>query len=567
MRLPRRGRSINILHGCIVAACSLACLLSAGGRSRAAAAERTVLLVAAFDSYGDLKKQLGWLGNQIDNPGLAGMLESVLLLATQGRGLSGLDVKRPLGAVVTSDGTDIALHGFVPVKDLDKLLASLQSVTGPVETDGTTRRITLPSGLLLEITERDGWAVIAPVGMPGGAADPGPALAAVAKDYTLGVEVFPGRMSAAVRKQLESALEQASAASAAQGQPVDTDALKAGLAGLRQTESLSLGLSIDAESNTVFVENRSVALAGSVSATAFAAAGNGTLTVATPAAANGKSPAIRGYVAQSVSEATQAQVMEALDQSLPKESADPLTRTIASLLRELLSATLKSGGIDAAVAVDTTTSSEQAPLPAITAGVRVKDGAALEQRVKKMFGPQAGLPAGVSVKFDSGKAGPANLHTIAVELGDSPVAKQLGKSLDLTLAVADEYAFVLVGGDLQQRITAALAASGRADPEAKPIANVQVALNHVLGYAADRGAGPQILAAAERADTADSSLLQLFVRPIDRGLVTRLSADAGVLKAVATLSGAPAAPAGPAGVPLPQLPPGFPIPGSVPLPR
>jgi hypothetical protein len=288
---------------------------------------------------------------------------------------------------------------------------------------------------------------------------------------------------------------------------------------------------------------------------------------ATPAAANGKSPAIRGYVAQSVSEATQAQVMEALDQSLPKESADPLTRTIASLLRELLSATLKSGGIDAAVAVDTTTSSEQAPLPAITAGVRVKDGAALEQRVKKMFGPQAGLPAGVSVKFDSGKAGPANLHTIAVELGDSPVAKQLGKSLDLTLAVADEYAFVLVGGDLQQRITAALAASGRADPEAKPIANVQVALNRVLGYAADRGAGPQVLAAAERADTADSSLLQLFVRPIDRGLVTRLSADAGVLKAVATLSGAPAAPAGPAGVPLPQLPPGFPIPGSVPLPR
>lgn len=566
MRFLNRGRSINTLRGWLAAACSLACLASTATGSRALAAERTVLVVAACDSYGDLKKQLGWLGNQIDNPGLAGMLESVLLLATQGRGLAGLDVQRPLGAVVTSNGTDLAVHGFVPVKDLDKLLSSLQGVTGPVEADGDARRITLPNGLPFEITERDGWAVIAPAGMPGGAFDPAPLLAAVAKTYTLGFEAFPSRMSDAVRKQIESAIEQAAATSAAQGQPVDADALKAGLASLRQTESLAVGLAIDNENNAVFLENRNVALPGSLSAQAIAASDKGTLTVATPAAADGKTAAIRGYVAQSVSEEARAQVLEALDQTLPRDSNDPLTKTLASLLRELLSATLTTGGIDAAVAIDTTAASEQAPLPAVTAGVRVKNGAALEQQVKKAFGGAAALPAGVSVKFDTGKAGTANLHTIAVDLGDSPAADRIGKSLDLTLAVADEYAFVLAGGDAKKRVEAALAASGRADPEAKPIANLQVAVSRVLDYAADQGAGPQSLAAAaERAAAADSSLLQLFVRPIERGLVTRLSADAGVLKAVAALSGAPAAPVGPAGVPLPQVPQGFPIP--VPLPR
>ncbi|MEY3204740.1 MAG: hypothetical protein RLZZ21_1071, partial [Planctomycetota bacterium] len=86
--------------------------------------------------------------------------------------------------------------------------------------------------------------------------------------------------------------------------------------------------------------------------------------------------------------------------------------------------------------------------------------------------------------------------------------------------------------------------------------------NTVAGDAADA-------AAAKRADEAQRSLLEVFVRPVDRGLVTRLSADAGVLKAVAALSGVPVAPVGPGGVPLPQVPQGFPqgFPIPVPLPQ
>jgi hypothetical protein len=400
--------------------------------------------------------------------------------------------------------------------------------------------------------------------MQGGAVDPTPVLDAVAKSYTVGIETFPGRMSDAVRKQLEDTLEQAAAASAAQGQPVDTGSLKAGIAGLRQTETLALGLGIDDASGNVFVENRMIAVPGSISATAFGAAGRGTLTVATPAAADGGSPAIRGYVAQTVTEASRAKVLESFDRAVPPGSDDPLTKAIVGLVRELLRATLASGGIDAAVAIDTSTASKQSPLPAVTAGVRVNDGPALEQQVKKLFGAGM-LPPNVSVKFDTGKAGAANLHTVAIDLGDSPAADAVGESIDLTLAVAADYAFVLTGGDLQKRIAAALASSGRADPEAKPIANVQVAMNRVFRYAGTVTGQPQAAAAAKRADEAPRSLLEVFVRPVDRGLVTRLSADAGVLKAVAALSGVPQAPVGPGGVPLPQMPQGFPIP--VPLPQ
>lgn len=557
MRRAVSARSIRVRSLCGLLAA--ACLVQIAGAARAA--ERQVLLVASVDSYADLKRQLGWFGTQIDNPGLAAMFESLLMLSTQGRGLAGLDVKRPAGIVVTSDGTDLAAHGFVPVKDLDKLLTSLQGIIGPVAKDGASRRVTLPSGITLSITDRNGWAVIAPPGLE--AADPAPLLDALAKDFTVGIEAFPSRMSDAVRKQIEAALDQAAAASAAQGQPMDPGALKAALGGLKQTESLSLGLGIDDTAGEVFVENRSVALPGTVSAAAFEAAGTGTLTVGTPPPAAGERPALRGYIAQAIPEAARGQFLEALDQTLPREADDPLTRTLSRLIYDLLSATLAAGGIDAALAVDTSRATKDKPLPAVTAGVRVKDGAALERQVKQAFagGNGAGLP-GVKARFDAGKAGGATLHTISVDVADEELAARIGNSLDLTLAVAPNYALVLAGGNAAARAEAALAASGRPVDDAKPIASLRASAAPMLEYVDTlAGEGPAAKGGGA-AREAGGGAVELRVAPIERGVATRLSIDSGALKAGAAMA-APERPVGPGGIPLPEVPPGFPIP----LPR
>jgi len=541
---------------------ALACGLAPAAIARAA--ERQVLLVAAADSYADLKRQLSWIGPQIDNPGLAAMFESLLMLSTQGRGLAGLDVKRPLGLVVTSDGTDVAAHGFVPVKDLDKLLASLQGVIGPTERAGDARRIALPSGLALAITEHDGWAVIGQAARDDSpapsAGDPTPLVAKVAADYTLGVEAYPSRMSAEVLRKLEAALDQAATASAAQGQPMDPAAFKAVLRSLGQTESLALGLGIDDEQGKVFVENRSVAVPGSTSAAASAAAATGTLTVGTPTTAADEPPAIRGYVSQSIPEAARAEFLAALDQTLPRDADDPITRTVSRLVRDLLAAALSAGGIDAALAVDTTAATKERPLPAVTAGVRVQDGAALERQVKQAFGAGAAIP-GVKTAFDVGKAGAATLHRVSIDVADDALADRIGESLDLTLAVAPNYALVLAGGDVARRAEATLAASGR-PVAAEPIAGLEAAAAPLLEYAGSVVAIAPAANGAAAARTAKSSLVDLRVRPVERGFATRLSIDAGVLKAAAALA-APERPVGPGGVPLPEVPPGFPIP----LPR
>ncbi|NBW95871.1 MAG: hypothetical protein EBR28_03845 [Planctomycetia bacterium] len=193
--------------------------------------------------------------------------------------------------------------------------------------------------------------------------------------------------------------------------------------------------------------------------------------------------------------------------------------------------------------------------------MRVNDGAALERQVKQAFGAGAAIP-GVKTAFDVGKAGAASLHRVSIDVADDELADRIGDSLDLTLAVAPNYALVLAGGDVAKRAEATLAASGRPAAGVEPIAGLEAAAAPLLDYASAVAAVAPAARGAEAARTAKSGLMDLRVRPIDRGFATRLSIDSGVLKAAAALA-APERPLGPGGVPLPEVPPGFPIP----LPR
>jgi hypothetical protein len=254
-----------------------------------------------------------------------------------------------------------------------------------------------------------------------------------------------------------------------------------------------------------------------------------------------------------------------LDQALPPDSNDPLTKTLALLLREALASVLATGGIDAAVCVDTT-SVKKTALPSITAGLRVKDGASLENRVKQSFGGLNGakklLPPGVDVAFDTGKVGTTNLHTINVDLSGTDAAESLGNSLELTLAVTPEYAFLMAGGDPRQRLASVLGRDGNTDSQAKPIVGVDVSVSRLLAYAAERGVLPaDAMPTAEDDAGQQGGNIKVLIRPIERGVATRVSADGSAVRAMAARAGAGAANANGQAVP-----PGLPIPNGFPIP-
>ncbi|MBU6276622.1 MAG: hypothetical protein KGQ61_08290 [Planctomycetes bacterium] len=511
---------------------------------------RQVIAVAALDSYADIKNQLTWLGPHVDNPTLAGLLESTLLFATQGKGLNGLDVRRPIGVLVTSDGADVAAHALLPVKDLDKLLASLEGVTGRVEKSQQRRRLSLPSGMDIDIVERDGWALVGQAGSQAPVEDPLKLLEPLAGDYSLVIKAFPSRLPEGIKALLQSAIRQMAESSAAEGRPVDANAVSAAIDAVGTLESLLVGVGIDDAKNRVFIENRTVAPTGR------APAASGPLTVSSAKTGDGGPAALRAVVSQELSTGDQQKVLALLDGAIPGVNADLAGRIVGGVVRAIAGAMVSSGALDAAATLDT---SDAKSGPTLSAALRVKDGPALEKQIKELLGPGAGLPGAVDVRFDTGRAGDANLHTVGVDLGGVPGAEMIGRPLAFTLAVGPRYAYLLEGGDAKARLGELQAGSGKAITNAPQGLNVTVAMDEILSFAAARGAGAMAATAAERAasllDTdAESAALSLAMTPIDRGVATRLSLGAGVVRALATLAGQAAAAGG--GLPLPGGAPG-----------
>jgi hypothetical protein len=541
----------------------LAAVVAAPLLGIAQAAEDPVVAVVAIDGYADLKKQLGWLGQRVGNPQLAALAESFVMMATQFKGLAGLDVNRPAGVIVTAAGDMPVVHGYMPVKDLGKLLDTLQGVIGPAAEAGGKRVVTVPGGPPLEITEADGWAIIAPRGSPAGAADAAQLIAAVAEAHSIGVKLFPSQMPAGMRDQLKAALEQASDAAAAQGQPVDAAAMNVVLDSLAETESLMFGLAIDLPKERVFVESRTVMLPGSPAAGVWENAGRTGTALSLPAGSDGKPAAVRAHHAQAVPAAARPALEATLVQALPAGSGDPITDAIFGLAQDLVGAMLDAGGLEAALAIDPTVAKADALLPAVTLAARIRGGPALEAQIKNRFGKEGSLPPEAKLAFDTGRAAGANLHELTIDISGLPGTEQFGDTLAATLAVTADRVFLLAGGDVAGRVAAAVAAGAEADQASKPISGVDVAVPALMAYAGElaNAAGDpagDVLAdvAAESADKANP-LVQLLVQPIERGLAMRLSAEAGAIETIAAAVTARArGVVSPAGGGFPPLPAG-----------
>lgn len=551
--LARRGLAVVALVAPLAVT-----VWAAGSTARAAADDPAVIGIVACDGYADLKKQVRWVGTLVGNPALDAFAESFILAATQFQGLAGLDVGRPAGVVVTAAGDAIGVHGFVPVKDAGKLLAALQGVIGPADKADGGWRIAPPGGAAITIVERDGWAVVSAEGAPAVTLDPVETFAPLVKPFTVGVQIFPARMPAGVRESLRQAAERAAEQAAEQGQPIDAGAIGLALDNLQTTESMLLGFAVDIDNARLYVENRTVMAPDTAAAALWNDTAKTQATVSAGKAAAGTAPAIRAHHAQAVPDGLRAGIEVALAQLAPPDDAEPAARAVFGVVRDLAAAMLDAGGVDASLTVDTSRADDDALLPAITLGVRVKDGAALQAAVKERLGG-GGLPPNVKVAFDTGTRGDATLHEITVDLAGLPHADRFGGKVVVTLAVSPGYAFLMTGPGIPGRIDAALAASGTPDPAIKPLAGVDLSLGAALGYAVKlmRLLNPgdpqtdQFAVVADKAAEKPATLVQLLVRPIDRGFATRISVDAGVIETIGTSAAPPPPPLGLPGGPIP----------------
>lgn len=545
--MPARRRLVFRREAALIAALVIAC-----GPRFAAAAKPDVIAVLACDAYGDLRSQLTWVGKQVGNPSLAGFAESFILLATQGKGLAGLDVERPAGVVVTAEGGPLpSVHALVPVKDLDRLLGAVQGMTGPVEDADGVRRISPPGSPPIEIEEQDGWAIFSQAGTPADVADPLAVIEPLSKDYSLAVELFPSRMPAEMQGMLRAAIDQAARVAEAQGQPMDDAALRTIVDNLDEIESLLIGLAIDTANEDIHVDVTTTLAAGQNSLALWKPAAGVVGSVAKPATADGKPAAVQGHYVATVPAEMEASVRSAFDLALDSSNDDPTMAVIKGVLRDAAAAMIETGTVDAGFTVDTSAADGDAPVPALTVGMRVKDGTAFEKRVKERLSQPDALPPGVKVAFDTGRHAGSTLHELSLDTAGIPGGTRLGERVAVTLAISPEYVHLLTGGDVKKRLDEAAAAAGKATEGAEPVVGVEASLAAMVDYAArmmkvfepDDPQGEALGMVAEQAAEKESTAIRFSVKPIDRGLTFRLSADAGALQTVAASTSPPPRPA------------------------
>lgn len=533
-------RSLPV-RGIVVAAASIA--MCCCGKASPAADQPEVIAVMACDGYADLRDQLGWVGEQVGNPTLAGFAESFLLLATQGKGLAGLDLQRPMGVVVTTVGGPLpSAHAFIPVKDLGKFLGVIEGMTGPVEEQDGVRRIAIQGAPPVTITEKNGWAIVSEEGATAGIDDPLPLIGPIVEDYSVAVQVFPSRMPDDMRRRLGDMLDDAARDAEARGEVMDAGMLKAAIDNFDDVEKMLLGFAVDQDKKLLLLDTTAVMTPGSAAADAWTGAAQAAATVGSPATSDGKPAAIRGHYAQAVPAADRGVVEAGLQDLLSSAGIDPMATTLAGLAGDIVAAMLETGNVDAGLTLDTSAADAEHPLPSLTVGMRIKDGVALEKKVKERLGAANALPPNVSVKFDAGKQGDARLHEITADVSGTPAAGPLvGDKVTLTLAVLPEYAYLMAGGDVPARLAAAIAAGGKPLPDLKPITGVEMSLASLIGYAAmitkafspDDPQGEMLGEVAEQAAAMDATQVRLGMLPVERGATLRLSADAGAIQTIA----------------------------------
>jgi hypothetical protein len=408
-----------------------------------------------------------------------------------------------------------------------------------------------------DVVERNGWAMISPTGLPLPAnLDPQEVFESLTDDFTMAVSLFPSRLPEPLREQLaQMAIQAANQAPAAGGQN-PADAMAAMVAGLSEIETMTLGIGVDEEQGRVEVENRTVAVPGSPGAVAA----DETATLSVPLQQAGK-PMLRMMLAQTVTPEVRRQVDEGLAQAA-QQNGDPRAAPFIDLMAAVLGTMLDSGRLDATLAVTSEGAKTQ-----VTGGARVADGRRLESAIKKAVTTltEAGqLPPGVAFDFDVASAGEATLHTLTIDPAQAGDGRAGGEPIAVTLAITPTHVYALAGGDVSGRLDG-LVDGSQAEREVKPGMAVQLACDQLLDFVVATGANAADLApAAEAARAAPSAMLQMVLRPIDRGLAWQLTADGGVLRAVAAMAASQGLP-GQGGGPGFGPPGGFgPPPGGLP---
>ena len=523
------------------------------------------LVTVSFAGYDELRADIEFVGKLGNNPQLAQGLEEMLQQMTQGKGLAGLDTKKPWGAVVQTDGQQqFPIYGFIPVTDLKQLMGVVRDtklVQVPDDpADGIYEIAT--DGPSLFVQQKGGWAFIASSreGLAQVPAEPEKVLGDLNRKYDLAVRASIRNVPSDYRKMFVEQMKTGAEIGMDRlpGESNEDYALRQGVAKqmiqqidtmINDLDEVLIGWAIDRQAGTSYIDFQVTAVAGTKTAAQFAQAATVTTNFAgfdLPGAAltgNWGGTLTDSDVVQAKNAITNVRTVALKELNNQGLSPDEL-KLASQLLSDLLDVAEKTvenktadGGLALLLKPGALT---------FVAGFTIADGAKLEKALKQLAAEvQKAEPKVAQIlKLDAETHQGIRFHALAVptsEMNDEMATKLFGDTLDVVLGISDSSVYLAVGRDaastLKQVIDQSKAQAGKQIPPARIALAATPIAKFVAEIADEEGAkqmATKIGAMLEQSGGKDH--LILTSKPVPDGATVRLEVEEGLLKLPGILS-------------------------------
>ena len=537
--------------------------------------ETQPVLAISFSGYGELKRDLEYLGTLSGNPDMAAGLEQLLMLFTQGQGLAGLDQSRPWGVSmsITDDASQFPALAFLPVDDLSKLLDALAAYLGEAVDAGDDIFEIRRNTNTFFIKQKGKWAYLAQQksdleDLP---ANPLKLLRGLDKKYDLAVTVNLQNIPQGLRDSAAELIKQGMEVRLLQTMNDDDDdeddeqsELRAQLARSRveefvkdinQLDQITVGLNIDRPESRTYLDVEVTAVPGSDAAKQFASASDepegtrfsGVLMPEALLSLHINSPV--GDEDEERFEALLENVRTTLMAEIDNEEdldddQKETTKELAGKLLDIVEDTVdEEGRLNAGVVV-----AGEGPLT-VALGCLVADASELEEVVKQFItlaAKDGDLP---KPKFNAQKYKGYRFHTLSVPVPDDDNADQLrallGDPLKLVLAFGEDIFYLAVGDDGIDTIKQVIDGSAETPTEKLPQLTISLALAPLMKLAGSQGNLMAGMLAQGLAGGKDH--VKITVEPVDNGVRYRIEGEEGINKLLGQYFGLAARTGGAAG--------------------
>jgi hypothetical protein len=522
---------------------------------------KTVAVVGAT-SYNNLIGDINFIGSLADRPELGQMLQGMIAMFTQGKGLDGIDQSKPWGVILQAQGDNLLPVGCVAVTDVNKVLEIVKGFGAQVS-DGAdgAKQIALPAGQTIFLKEAGGWAYI---GHNAGSlaslpTDPAAELNKIVSDYDFGARVTvqnipeqyrqmalqamkSGMEDGLKKKDDESDEEYASRRKIAEAQVAQLETM------INEVNEVVTGWALDAKEQKTFLDFTCTFLPGSKLAKQIAGYGTPKTNFAgffQPEAAATLSLASQAdpeTIKENIDQlrTTMATMRKQAEKAIDEEEdiPDDETRTAVKAalgdFMDAFQATLESGQMDGGAALHLATDKLT-----LVAGAQIKEPAKFEAGLKKLAAIAEKEPDFNGVQWNAATHEGINFHTLAIPVpeNEAEARKMFGEKVDVAIGIGTQAVYVAAGQNNLEAVKKAIDASKAEPNKTVPPFEFSASLGQIMEVAAANGkeedrATLQAIADMLKNDVQGRDHIRANYTFIENGAKYRFEAEEGVLRAI-----------------------------------